>query len=73
MDKLGIFHANQTTIGCPKRYETFLNLNKSPTLSLAYLNVLKYKKDMKNLFHRIARIILCKHYASCNIKDGVTK
>ena len=31
--------------GCPKRYETFLNLNKRvQPLSLAYLNVLKYKR-----------------------------
>ena len=29
--------------GCPKSNETFLNLNKSPTLSLAYLNTLNIK------------------------------
>ena len=39
--------------GCPKRYETFLNLNKRvQPLSLANLNVLKYKRVCENFISR---------------------
>ena len=31
------------------------------------------KQYVKNLFHGIASIILCKRYVSGNVKDGVTK
>ena len=59
---------------CPKRYQTFLNLNKSPTFKLG---IPKYPKFeiiyVKNLFQGIASIILCKQYVSANVKYGVTK
>ena len=60
--------------GCPKRYETFLNLNKSPTFKLGIPKYPKYKIIYsKKLFQGIASIILCKHYVSGNVKYGVTK
>ena len=60
--------------GCPKRYETFLNLNKSPTFKLGIPKYHKYKIIyVNNLFQGIASIILCKQYISGNVKYGVTK
>ena len=60
--------------GCPKRYETFLNLNKSPTFKLGMPKYPKYKiVYVNNLFQGIASIILCKQYVSGNVKYGVTK
>ena len=59
--------------GCPKRYETFLNLNKSPTFKFGIPKYPKYKIIfVKNLFQGNASIILCKH-VSGNVKYGVTK
>ena len=60
--------------GCTKRYETFQNLNKSPTFKLVIPKYPKYKIIyVKNLFQGIASIILCKQYVSGNVKYGVTK
>ena len=60
--------------GCPIRYETFLNVNKSPTFKLG---IPKYPKYIiiyvKNLFQGIASTILCKQYVSGNVKYGVAK
>ena len=59
---------------CLKRYETFLNLNKSPTIKLRIPKYPKYKIIyVKNLFQGISSIILCKQYVSGNVKYGVTK
>ena len=59
---------------CPKRYETFLNLNKSPTCKLGIPKYPKYKIIyVKNVFQGIASIILCKKYVSGSVKYGVTK
>ena len=53
----------------------FLNLIKRvQPLSLAYLNVHKYKEYVEILYQSsIASIFLCKRYVSGNVKDGVTK
>ena len=60
--------------GCTKRYETFLNLNKSPTFKLGIPKYPKYKIIyVKKLFQGIASIILCKQYVSGNVKYGITK
>ena len=59
---------------CPKRYETFLNLNKRPTFKLGIPKCHKYKIIyVKILFQGIASILLCKQYVSGNVKYGVTK
>ena len=68
------FFLNWFYTGCPKRYETFLNLNKSPTFKLGIPTYPKYKIIyVKNLFQGIASIILCKQYVYGNVKFGVTK
>ena len=56
--------------GCPKRYETFLNLNKCPTFNFGIPKCARiYKQYLKKLFQGIASIILCKSYAYGNVKD----
>ena len=60
--------------GCPKRYETFLNLNKSPTFKLGIPKYPNYKiLYVKNLFQGIVSIIFSKQYVTGNVKYGVTK